>query len=423
MAGKKAFATIALCAAISLCRAGAAPGPAVASGKKQTVVFRTAPADARVFEDGVQVAFAKAGNGGRTAVFGPGTHVVSVRAEGYDAKRAGFRVDGRDLVVEVKLERSDSGLVFLGFYPTSRCPKSVEYTPDGRYLVSAPLSGTAVDVFDAVTLRRHATLAVPEAYAKQEGFVEIAFVESLDEMWVSQMQPNVVHVFSLSDFSYLATLPSGGVFPKVLLAHPDGTRVFVANWLSGNVAVIDPRTRKLVSTIATGGIPRGMALSPDGRRLFVADFDRGAVHVVDLATGKVVKTIAGGIAMRHLVTDPASNRLYASDMGRRSVSVFDMDSYAKLGEVTIGGNVNTIKLSPDATRLYVSTRGPNNPVDYTIKGPEFGRLVVVDCVTFRAIDWQWGMNQPTGLAVSPDGRTIVLTDFLDHRLEVYGTAR
>ena len=67
---------------------------------------------------------------------------------------------------------------------------------------------------------------------------EIAFVESLSEIWVSQMHPNVVHVFSLSDFSYKATIPSGGIFPKVLLAHPDGTRVFVSNWVSGTVVVI-----------------------------------------------------------------------------------------------------------------------------------------------------------------------------------------
>ncbi len=401
-------------------QASAAPKPAQTSaGGTAVVTFRTAPSDARVFEGGVELRLERAENGGRTARLPVGSHLVEVRSEGYDGKRVAFKA-APGAIVEAKLERAASGLRFLGFQATSRAPKSVEYTPDGRYLVSAPLAGNFVDVFDAATMRRKATMRVPEAYAKQEGFVEIAFVESLSEIWVSQMHPNVVHVFSLSDFSYKATIPSGGIFPKVLLAHPDGTRVFVSNWVSGNVVVIDPRTRKIASTIVTGGIPRGLALSPDGKRLFVADFDRGRIHVVDLAKGTVVKSFGSGVAMRHLAVDAGAKRLYASDMGTQSVFAFDLDTYALLGEVKIGGNINTIKLSPDAKRLYVSSRGPNNPKDYTIKGPEFGKLAVVDCAALTVIDWQWGMNQPTGLAVSPDGKTVVITDFLDHRLEIYG---
>jgi len=31
----------------------------------------------------------------------------------------------------------------------------------------------------------------------------------------------------------------------------------------------------------------------------------------------------------------------------------------------------------------------------------------------------WGRNQPTGLALSPDGKFLVFTDFLDQNLELY----
>jgi Tol biopolymer transport system component len=31
----------------------------------------------------------------------------------------------------------------------------------------------------------------------------------------------------------------------------------------------------------------------------------------------------------------------------------------------------------------------------------------------------WGRNQPTGLAVSPDGKYLAFTDFLDANLELY----
>jgi sugar lactone lactonase YvrE len=39
------------------------------------------------------------------------------------------------------------------------------------------------------------------------------------------------------------------------------------------------------------------------------------------------------------------------------------------------------------------------------------------------IDKVWGRNQPTGLAVSPDGKLLAFTDFLDANLELYRIER
>jgi sugar lactone lactonase YvrE len=69
--------------------------------------------------------------------------------------------------------------------------------------------------------------------------------------------------------------------------------------------------------------------------------------------------------------------------------------------------------------LFVCSRGPNNPVDWTAKGPLFGKLYCLDPLTLAVTDWAWGGNQPTGLAISPDGRFVCFSDFLDARLEVY----
>jgi DNA-binding beta-propeller fold protein YncE len=82
-------------------------------------------------------------------------------------------------------------------------------------------------------------------------------------------------------------------------------------------------------------------------------------------------------------------------------------------------NPNTIAESPDGKYLYVSSRGHNNPKSYLIKGHEFGKLNVIDSQTHKMIEQIEAGNQPTGLDVSPDGKYIVLTDFLDHAMRVY----
>lgn len=425
---------------VALACAALALGAALAHGQS-TVVFRTAPPDAALLDASAagldtELRLRAADNGGRAAELSAGTHEITLIAEGYRPARVTVEVTPGEgaapgegappLVVEAKLERAASVLRLARVIGTGRRPKSVEFTPDGRYVVVAPLSGNTVEVIDPRTGGLVASLAPPERWAKSQGFVETAF-PGYDELWVSQMYTDLVHVFSLSDFSYLRSVQCGGSFPKVLLAHPDG-RVFVSNWLSETVSVLSADGSERLGSMRAGSTPRGLALSPDGGTLFVANFGNGAIEAFDTRTYKRLPAPFGGAAApltgsakRHLVVDPVRKRLYASDMGRGSVFAYDLEGGRQLAEIRIAPNAktNTIALSPDGRWLYASTRGPNNPVSYERKGPAFGELLVIDTDSLAIVERHWGGNQPTGLAVSPDGRLVVLTDFLDHRIEVY----
>ena len=106
-------------------------------------------------------------------------------------------------------------------------------------------------------------------------------------------------------------------------------------------------------------------------------------------------------------------------MLKSRVEVYNMKTNRLIKTMKTYYRPNTIVLSPDHNRLYVSSRGPNNPKTYLMKGPHFGKVHVFDTTTFKQIDvWQGG-NQPTGLDVSPDGCTVVSSDFLDRRIRVY----
>jgi YVTN family beta-propeller protein len=388
-----------------------------------TVQFRTGPADAAVTIDGVPAVLRPGTNGARVATVAPGTHQLAVSAPGYTSWEGSLEVAG-PAVVERKLEAAVSPLTLVTFIPTAPRPKSVEFTPDGRFLLSAPLSGKAPEVFDAVTLKKIADLAVPPAFGRDEGFVEFTFPPGRDEVWVTQMHNSKIHIFRLSDFSYLTTISSGGSYPKVLTPHPDG-RVFVSNWVSKSLTVFDA-DHKIIRTVKLPVTPRGMAVTPDGKLLYVADFDDGTLIVVDCATFQVVKTLfvdAKGVpwggAKRHLIVDAVRGRLYATDMARGSLFVVDLATDKLIKEIPVGPKPNTAKVSPDGRWIFVSTRGHNNAENYELKGPDFGALVVIDAETLKPAARQFGGNQPTGLAVSPDGKTVVFSDFLDHRLEVY----
>jgi 6-phosphogluconolactonase (cycloisomerase 2 family) len=234
------------------------------------------------------------------------------------------------------------------------------------------------------SLARLRILSPPAPWPAQQGFVETAVLAGRDELWVTQMTTGMAHVFRFSDFSHLATFPTGGAWPKVIAVSPDEATVFVSNWESRDVSVIDAASRKTVSR--------------DGRFLYVCLFDRGTVQKVDIQKRSVAKSLSFGEgAMRHVVLHPVRDELYVSDMLKGRILVVDAARDALLAEIRVARNLNTIALSPDGRFLFVCSRGPNNPV----------------------VDWTWGRNQPTGLAVSPDGRTVAFSNFLDDEIEVY----
>ncbi len=72
---------------------------------------------------------------------------------------------------------------------------------------------------------------------------------------------------------------------------PDGKRLFVSNWSSESVSVIDTATNKVIRTLHVGMNPNDMKLSADGR-LFVACSNDNTVHVIDTHTLQVIERLS-----------------------------------------------------------------------------------------------------------------------------------
>ena len=80
----------------------------------------------------------------------------------------------------------------------------------------------------------------------------------------------------------LKEIPTGGD-PSSVAISPNGKRVFVANALDGNVAVINAVRRTRTSTFPAGAEPMALVLSPAGSRLYVANSASNNVMVFDTA--------------------------------------------------------------------------------------------------------------------------------------------
>jgi YVTN family beta-propeller protein len=303
---------------------------------------------------------------------------------------------------------------------TGHQPKSVIFTRDGKRLVVPILGEKGVDIipFDGLAPKRRITLTPPEK--GNCGYVEPALVRGRNEIWVSQMETGQVHILEGDDPVYRESLSVGGRWPKVITISPDEKTAFVSNWNSLDISVIDVDSRRLLRRIPVSGIPRGMAVTADGKYLYVCIYSTGNVDKIDLATFKVIKNLPFGRgAARHIVLDDARGVGYVSDMATGKVTSFTLADDRIQTRVWAGYNTNTLAMSGDGRFLFVSSRGVNNAQSYLKKGPDFGKVTVINAAEMKVVDWVWGRNQCTGLTISPDDKYMVFTDFLDANVEVY----
>jgi YVTN family beta-propeller protein len=301
----------------------------------------------------------------------------------------------------------------VGELTTGPNPKQVAFSPDGKELWVSLLGGHGVQVFDTRTRK-----LLDQIRLGEHGAVEVIFTADGRTVFASQMETASVFVIDRRTRKVRRRLLTKGTWSKVMALSPNERTLYVANWVSNDVSEIDLASGKVRRLLPTVRTPRGLYPTADGRTLFVAGYGDGEIQRIDLRTGASKVLLRTGGAMRHLVGDPQGGRLYADDMALGRVFVVDLASERVRRLATTDKMPNTIDLTPDGRVLYVSNRGKNGAC-YCAPGPEWGSVLAIDTASGRILDAIVGGNQTTGLDVSPDGRTLAFSDFLDNRVHLY----
>src|SRR5262249_39583334 len=130
-----------------------------------------------------------------------------------------------------------------------------------------------------------------------------------------------------------------GQHPHSCILGADGRHLYVSNWGSRNVSIIDVKTMSHLRDIAVGIRPNDMALAPDGR-LFVACAGDNTVHVI--ATARFEK--------RALQANP--NRRMPEDT--REILSTSLYPDSPEGSTPCG-----LAVSPDGKSLFVANADQN----------------------------------------------------------------
>ena len=371
-----------------------------------SVTFKAFPPEYELFARGDRLTYSLRGDGLRTYQLPVGALRVNLAAEGSRPLSLNLDVKPGMAAIQAKLEPREGPLTQVGEVATGRAPRSVAFSPDGKVVFVALLGEPGVDVYSVPSLKKLKRLVAPEG--TQSGFTDVLTLGT--ELWAVQNDGRI-HVFDTTTLSFKDSkdLTGGG---NAYLTDLGGGRVAVVNWDNGQMVTVDVSTRKPLASLATTASLRGFTFRQGTG--YASFFDRGQVAVIDGATWKLKASWLAGKAPRPLAT--LGKLLFVGDMGSAQVLILDAATGKSVGAAAVPSNPHEMVASKDL--VAVASRGRNNAADYQQPGPEYGKVTLFDAKG-SVVASVWGRNQPTGLALSADGRYLAFTDYLDNNLELY----
>lgn len=284
--------------------------------------------------------------------------------------------------------------------PSGSLPKAVRITPDGAFAFTTNFGDGTIGKIAVGERRWIYRQKRFDPKSKELSLpVEIAFDSVRPWAYISDFSHARVRVYDWQADTFVRDIKVGNL-PKIVEVSPDGKRLWVSNWGSNSVSVVDLDSLKEIKRIPIGSLaPRGIALTSDGRA-YVCDFDGSAISIVDARNLELLKVVKAPRLPRHAVArgDTAYITLYGT--GKLWVMVGD----SLIREYTVGGHPKTLVLF--GHYAFIANYGAD-------------RMDVFDLSEGRTIARVPAGKSPSGIDITPDGQYIYLTNWFDPSLSIY----
>ncbi|WP_370297339.1 beta-propeller fold lactonase family protein [Rossellomorea marisflavi] len=189
----------------------------------------------------------------------------------------------------------------------------------------------------------------------------IALVQTTAHLYVANFGSDNVSVIDVNERSVIKTLDVGSG-PDALAVTPDEKYVYVTNWDSNNVSVISITEQKVITTIQTGVNPDALEITSDGSRVYIVNFGSNDVTVISTETNQVSHTIPVGDTPDALALSPDGSRVFVMNFGTNDVSIIDTKHNAVIDTTTIdnlpsnsGVELSNLQMDDEFFRLVYCT--------------------------------------------------------------------
>src|SRR5262249_36631236 len=159
------------------------------------------------------------------------------------------------------------------------------------------------------------------------------------------------------------SMPEGirvGSEPRNIIVNPYTNMIYVANYLSDTVSVIDGNSLDhVIANISVGRSPAGLAIDLSKNLVYVSNERLNSVSVIDGRTNQVKSTFTVGLSPTSIAINPLTNRIYVVSSLTHSITIVDGETYSLLKMVTVGKSPSGLGINPVTNTLYVANKDSN----------------------------------------------------------------
>ena len=319
--------------------------------------------------------------------------------------------------------------------PVSDLVLKLVVSPDKKRLVAVHggFNQHGVTLLDLATRRQTQFLPLAETWNG------LAFSRDGKRFFVSGGDSGKIHVFTYSNgeaaFDHSTTPNAGGspVFLAGMTVDPKAGNLCVCNEANHEIWVLDPDTLAIKARISVGLHPHSCIVGADQRHLYVSNWGSRSVSVVDLQQFRNVRDLPVGRRPNDLALAP-DGRLFVACSGDNTVHVIqtravetpepgaspsrrlpegtrEIIATSLYPESPEGSTPDAVAVSPDGKTLFVANADNNDVLVVNISNsmiPDEDRqtdesVSVVE--GFIPVGWY-----PSALAVSPDNGTLLVAN-------------
>ena len=189
-----------------------------------------------------------------------------------------------------------------------------------------------------------------------------------------------------------------GAYPTASAFDPANSMLYVTNWGSDNVTVVNLSSNAVAGWIPVGSQPTGIAFDGANGYLYVTNNASDNVTVINGGSDRTLASIPVGCNPEAVAYDAASGDVYVANPCSDNLTAISGTTNAVLGSVPVGENPVAVLYDPADQEVYVANAGSDNvsvlsssptrayPVTFTTSPTNCGRI------TFNGTDYtngQW----------------------------------
>jgi YVTN family beta-propeller protein len=173
---------------------------------------------------------------------------------------------------------------------------------------------------------------------------------------ISITNSRIAPVNNSSNITVIANI-SVGSGPEGIAYDPSNGYIYVANFWSHNVSVINGATNKVIASIAVGSYPAGVAYDPSNGYVYVTNYGSNSVSVINGATNTVITNITVGVWPVGVAYDSSNGYVYVTNYGLDYVSVINGATNTVITNITVGLGPIGVAYDPSNGYIYVAIDG------------------------------------------------------------------